>query len=640
MKTFIEYIKEEGIINSLIEFYKLKNFNKKEKELLNLVLDKLRIVNNLNENNALNHILNIDDMSFEFLRKIYEKILNHSERKPLGEFYTSRPIVDYILSATEYNTNNSLEDKKLIDISCGSGSFLIQAVKRLLYFFKNLFNISEFNDLTIVNAKYIIQKIKENIYGVDINPVACILCQINIYFILFEIFRIIKKHDNNYRLPKFNILNINALNLKFRNKFDIVVGNPPYLFIREIPSNHRELIEKGDFETNKGQYDYYQIFIELGIKLLKNQGKFGYIVPDSLLALTNRSIIRKFIYYTTKIKEIYHTGPKFDDAIVSNIILILEKESESCIRDENIIKIKLSNQQEIQITQETLKQWDFKFLIHLNETDISIIEHLNKKFPKLKNLNKNEEIKINLSRGVELAKTGEIIFCKRCGAYFPVPKKALICSECKSHLKTEHIEKIIHQKIPENKNEDFKRFLYAINRYQIKNNKYIDISKNGINYKNLDIYEDRIIIRQLSQNSLICATYDKDLSLTSQSFYNLKILQSPIAEFNHLYLLGIINSKLLSYYFIKSFCSYKKLFSRILIEKIKSLPIKIPNTNEERNIALEIKLYVEKMLNFENEHLATIEQIQKEIDSRVFNLYRISNKDQEYISNFISNLNK
>ena len=109
----------------------------KEKELLKVVLDKLGGVNNLNENN---------DMSFDFLGKIYEKNLNHSERKPLGEFFTSKPIVDYILSAIEYKTNYSLEDKKLIDISCGSGSFIIQAVKKLVYYFKNLFMYSQMRE--------------------------------------------------------------------------------------------------------------------------------------------------------------------------------------------------------------------------------------------------------------------------------------------------------------------------------------------------------------------------------------------------------------------------------------------------------------------------------------------------------------
>ena len=178
---------------------------------------------------------------------------------------------------------------------------------------------------------------------------------------------------------------------------------------------------------------------------------------------------------------------------------------------------------------------------------------------------------------------------------------------------------------------DFKKFLYSINRYEIKDNKYIDVSKNGINYKDLLIYEDRIVIRQLSQNKMICASYDRDFSLTSQSFYNLKIEQSPIDEFNHYFLLGIINSLLLSYYFIKSFGSYKKLFPRILIEKIKQLPIKIPKTEREREVARIIITKIKKLLiNYD-------EKIQNDVDSLVFDLYGISTENRKYILNVLKN---
>jgi len=371
---------------------------------------------------------------------------------------------------------------------------------------------------------------------------------------------------------------------------------------------------------------------------LKNQGKLGYIVPDSILALSNRLIIRKFIYNTTKIKEIYYTGPKFNDPVVSNIILILEKENNNLERKKNTIRTKLSDLQENQILQEALNKWDFKFLIHLNDIDISIIEHLNNNFPKLKDLNKKIGFKLSVCRGVELAKTGEIIYCNRCEMYFPVPKKHLLCPECKSKLKIENLEKIIRDEIPDDKKEDFKSFLYSINRYQIKNNKYIDISKNGINYKDLNIYKDRIIIRQLSQNNLICATYDTNFSLTSQSFYNLKIHQSPIREFNHYYVLALINSKLLSFYFIKSFGSYKKLFPRILIEKIKTLPLKIPESPEERKIAIEIIEYVKKLLELNDKNQRIIGDTQDKIDSLVFDLYQISNDHREHISNFMNKL--
>ncbi len=634
MKFFIKYLKEENIIGRLIDAYKDNLKNKKDKKFLIFLIEKLYNLEEFEKNIVKSD--DINSINFDILGRVYEKNLHHKERKALGEFYTPLTIVNYILHSAGYNHIEAIENKKLIDISCGSGSFIIQAIKLLIERFKTVFKKEAYSEFTVKEAKYMILKIEENISGIDINPIACILCQINIHFVLFEIIKLIRKSDKSYRLPHFNIKNINAITLRNEDKYDYVVGNPPYLFIRDIPNEQKKVIEDGNLLTNDGQYDYYQIFIEIGIKLLKNQGKLGYILPDSILALTNRKIIRKFIYNTTKIKEIYYTGPKFDELVVSNIILILIKESNNKEKEKNTIIIKLADQQEKQIIQEIINKWDFKFLINLNDTDISIIEYLSKNFPNLEDLHKKEDFKINISRGVELTKTGEIIYCERCEKYFPVPKKTLICPKCNFQLKKEYIEKIIHDEIPEDKKEDFESFLYSINRYQIKDNKYIDISKNGINYKDLDIYEDRIIIRQLSQNNLICATYDKELSLTSQSYYNLKIYQSTISEFNNLYLLGILNSQLLSYYFIKSFGSYKKLFPRILIERIKNLPIKLPKSEEEKRTALNIIANVKIRLNYKNKKF--FKNIQEKIDSLIFDLYKISEENREYIVNFMKNL--
>ncbi|MFX1554591.1 MAG: TaqI-like C-terminal specificity domain-containing protein, partial [Promethearchaeota archaeon] len=344
----------------------------------------------------------------------------------------------------------------------------------------------------------------------------------------------------------------------------------------------------------------------------------------------------KFIYNKTKIKEIYHTGPKFNDPIVSNIILILQKEENILERKKNQIKLKVLNIPEKIIPQEVIEKWDYKFLIYLNKTDISLIEHLKTNFPKLKDLNERNEFKFVLSRGVELTKTGEIIFCETCKKYTPVPKKILECHECNSLLNKQNIEKIIYDTLPDDAiKENYKLYLYSINRYDKTQYKYIDTSKIGIVYKDLSYYEDRIIIRQISQNNRICATYDKNLSLTSQSFYNLKIEKSYIPEFNNFYFLGILNSDLLSYYFIKSFGSYKKLFPRILIEKIKDFPIKIPNTDKEKEKAKKIGELVKKILK----NIDEMENLQKKIDTLVFDLYRISDKDRKHIMNYLKTLN-
>ena len=636
MLEFIEYLKKEKIIQILKKFYKDNFVNQSEKILLENLFENLFSLKNLNVKEIHRAIGNSNNLEYDIFSKLYETTLNHKERKKLGEFYTPISVVNYILDATGYSNLDNIENKKIIDISCGSGSFIIQTIRILINRCLEIYGKKEISELTPEEAKTIISRVKKNISGIDINRNACILCHINIYFVLFEILEVIRKFYPKYQLPLFNIRNFDALTMDHTEKYDYVVGNPPYLFIRDIPKDQRQFIESCDFVTNDGQYDYYQIFLELGIRILKSHGILGYIVPDSLLALSNRSIIRKYVYNSTKIKEIYHIGPKFNDPVVSNIILILEKEPNIIERKKNQIKLKTIINPEKTIPQEIIEKWNYKFLIHLNMIDISIIENLTTKFIRLMDLNKKAEFKLSLSRGVELTKTGQIIYCENCRKYLPIPKKLLKCRECNSPLNKQRTENIIYDNVPEDmlKNK-YKLYLYSIRRYQKIQYKYIDTSKVGINYKEFSLYEDRIVIRQLSQNNKICATYEKNFSLTSQSFYNLKIKKSPISDFNHFYLLGILNSMLLSYFFIKSFGTYKKLFPRILIEKIKEFPIKVPISDKDKQKAKKIIEMVKKILK----NIDELEKLQKKIDTLVFDLYEISEINRIHILNYMNTLN-
>jgi len=635
MQDFIDYLEKGKVVRNLKQFYKVDLKNHFSEILLNRVIKNLRSLNSSGKTINGNIHSNLEIKDFDVLGKLFEKTRDHKEKKKLGEFYTPAPVVKYILDAADYQPLKNIEIKKIIDVSCGSGSFLIQAIRILIKRCLKIYKRERISDLSVEEAKDLVSTIKENIIGIDINQIACILCQINIHYTLFEILNVILSFDPNYRLPWFNIKNLNAFTINDKEKYDYVIGNPPYLFIRDISSDQRQLIDAYSFETNDGQYDYYQLFIELGIRILINGGMFGYIIPDSLLALSHRSIIRKYIYNRTKIKEIYHTGPKFSDLVVSNIIIILEKEKHISERKTNLIKIKLSDQHEKTISQNLIEKWDYKFLIHLNEIDISILNHLSTNFPKLKDLYKKYDIRLVLGRGVELTKTGKIIFCESCKRYFPIPQKRLKCQVCHSQLYERNIENIIYETIPADAiKEDFQLYLYSIRRYQKSQYKYINTSKTGINYKDFSLYEDRIVIRQLSQNHKICAAYDKNLSLTSQSMYNLKVKHSPISEFNNFYLLGLFNSMLFSYFFIKSFGTYKKLFPRILVEKIKDFPIKIPITNKEKEITRKI---IEK-IKFILENTDELEHLQKSIDFLIFDLYQISKNNRKYIVNYMKTL--
>ncbi|MFX0011723.1 MAG: N-6 DNA methylase [Candidatus Hermodarchaeota archaeon] len=630
MSKFKSFLIDRAIIPNLVKHYVISSENNEINDFLIELVEKIPDLDESLENKKL-----VDKFDLDIFVDVYEKIVPHSQRKTMGEFFTPVKIVNSILKSVGYTTHNDIDDKKLIDLSCGSGSFLVRAAEVLSD------RLDTQSKLTCEKAKEIIEKIKTNIFGIDINPIACILCQINLYFILLNHFDIIFKNDKTYTIPIFNIFNIDAIKFEINEKYDFVVGNPPYLFIRAIPEERRKLIEELPLITNKGQYDYYQIFIEIGIKILKKQGKLGYIVPDSLLALSNRKSLRKYIFSNTMIKNIDVVGSGFKDPVVSSIIIVLQKEliEERRLNNKIMIEETLGNsRRENLLLQKDIPEWDYKYLIHLNQMDINILKHLNSKFPKLKSLMDDSKFSISINRGVELGKDGKIIFCNYCKKYFPLPKSNLICIKCGARLNSKNSDKIILDTLPEDSEGTYELFIYSLNRYSVKEYKYIKMNVEGINYKDSNNYLNRIVIRQLSQENHICAAYEEK-ALSSQSVYNVKIHRSPIENFNHYYLIGLLNSQLLSYYFLKTFGSYKSLFPRILIEKLKTLPIKVPLTQNERELSNLISNNVKEIINLRPENKTKLSELQNKIDILVNKLFLIKKDVYEHILNSLPELN-
>jgi hypothetical protein len=64
--------------------------------------------------------------------------------------------------------------------------------------------------------------------------------------------------------------------------FDVVIGNPPYVGVRQIEKSHRDYYSL-KYQTAKDQFDLYVIFIEKSFEILKNKGYFSFITPDKFL---------------------------------------------------------------------------------------------------------------------------------------------------------------------------------------------------------------------------------------------------------------------------------------------------------------------------------------------------------------------
>ena len=179
------------------------------------------------------------------------------------------------------------------------------------------------------------------------------------------------------------------------NKFDIIVGNPPYLnkasaYVRKNKVKLRNIYGKVN------AHETYAMFIVNSIWRLKEGGKLGFITSDSFLTLSTHKKLRKFILNNCLINEIF-LAPKnlFSDQKVSTspVIIILTKltgQKNKKVRENNIMKIipRIKNQSEYQAPPHVYEMKQFKynslpFNIFFVDVDKKVIEFF-EKAPKLK----------------------------------------------------------------------------------------------------------------------------------------------------------------------------------------------------------------------------------------------------------------
>lgn len=208
------------------------------------------------------------------LVEIFEILIPFEECKENGMVYTPNAIKNYIIESLI--TSESIPT--VCDPACGCGSFLLSAAE----YIHNKYSVS----YTETFEKYI--------YGVDIiehNIKKCI--------VLFHLLALTANENigNNY-----NLIVANSLSLDWQKSFvnvpkkgfDCVLGNPPYVRSKNISDSVRQ--DMNNWNTSKtGNVDLYIPFYELGLELLSDGGKLGYISPNTFIQSVNGRSLRKYL---------------------------------------------------------------------------------------------------------------------------------------------------------------------------------------------------------------------------------------------------------------------------------------------------------------------------------------------------------
>ena len=157
----------------------------------------------------------------------------------------------------------------------------------------------------------------------------------------------LQEDGNNEALKKYNLIKNSRVKpffiweLEFskvfidKGGFDIVIGNPPYIGFHNVPNKD---YFKGKYVSANGKYDFYVLFIEKGLQLLKENGYISYICPSYFYKRNYGKKLREFILKKTCIKFIadFSDNQIFDTATTYTCIFGFEKNENN---EQNIIRV-------------------------------------------------------------------------------------------------------------------------------------------------------------------------------------------------------------------------------------------------------------------------------------------------------------
>ncbi len=119
-------------------------------------------------------------------------------------------------------------------------------------------------------------------------------------------------------------LNMDFFDYPIGEKFDTIIGNPPYVRYQDILPETKEKLDMMLFDKRS---NLYLFFIEKCIKQLNKNGELIFIVPRELLKATSAKELNEFIFKEGTITDFYDLGDKkiFKNACPNTIIFRFEK---------------------------------------------------------------------------------------------------------------------------------------------------------------------------------------------------------------------------------------------------------------------------------------------------------------------------
>lgn len=207
--------------------------------------------------------------------------INKIEKKDNGIYFTPPKTINTNIKALEPYMKNI---KEILEPSCGSCEYILE-----------------------LNRQYV----DKNIKGIEYNK---------------TIYNSIKPLENK----NIKLYNIDFLTYESNNKYDLVIGNPPYYVMK------KKNIDKIYYNYFDGRPNIFILFIIKSLKLLASDGILSFVLPKNFLNCLYYNKTRKYIKDNYKILNIIDCNDNYIETHQETIILIIKN-------IKNINKIDIDN---------------------------------------------------------------------------------------------------------------------------------------------------------------------------------------------------------------------------------------------------------------------------------------------------------
>ena len=368
--------------------------------------------------------------------------------------------------------------------------------------------------------------------------------------------------------------------------FDVVIANPPYG--ETIKENKETFKEK--YYCTEGKYEIYKYFFEKGISLLRQKAVLVYITPDTWLTLGYFKKLREMIVCQNNLKLL--TSPLynvFEAATVDTIVSVIKKDLEL---KEDIVVLDFYKNKVIKKIKKSKCEKTEGNIINLKQTD-SVIDKL-------------DEIKLRINDFTEVW-------------------QGLIAYSSKNQPREYTSDK---KETPEHRKllfgSDIGKYYISWKKSQyLKYGSWLHRSRPSYIFDRNKILVQRIRNPKIKQR--IIATIDKNKYINGTGLSNILILEEFEKKYFLEAILGIVNSKLINYWFSHHFHDVN-----IKPDQLRKIPIV-----DDKNIFLKLKELVDQILSItkDNDYLdnpdkkAKVKRLEKEIDQLVYKIYGLTKEE-------------